>query len=191
MFLVPATDVATSTQVRILSLANTISRLLVGPLADFVSPIASYLPNGDPVYPRKHRVSRIAFLVGSAILLAITYAWMLFGIRSQAALWALSVGTGIAYGVTFTVLPSVVSSIWGLANLGRNFGIITYAPFVGTPLFSYLYAFVSADHIHSDEGRSVCEGIECWQITFWVGVAGSIVALLGSASLWRTWKGRV
>lgn len=86
---VPSTDVATSTQVRIISLAITISRLLVGSLADFVSPIASYLPNGDQFYPRIHRVSRIVFLFGPAFLLAITYLWMEIGIRSQAALWAL------------------------------------------------------------------------------------------------------
>jgi hypothetical protein len=79
---VPSTDSATSTQV-------TISRLLVGPVADYVSPVASYLPNGDRTYPRKHRVSRIAFLVGSTILLACTYFWMEIGIRSQAAVWAL------------------------------------------------------------------------------------------------------
>jgi len=187
---VPSTDVATSTQVRILSLSNTVSRLLVGPVADFVSPVASYLPNGDRSYPRKHRISRIAFLVGPTILLASTYFWMELGIRSQATLWALSIGAGISYGITFTILPSLVSSIWGLSNLGRNFGIMTYAPFVGTPLFSYLYAFVSAGHTDSDQG-SVCKGVECWQLTFWVGFAGALVALCGSAMLWRQWKGRV
>jgi hypothetical protein len=117
---VPSTDVATSTQVRILSLSNTVSRLLVGPVADFVSPVASYLPNGDRSYPRKHRISRIAFLVGPTILLASTYFWMELGIRSQATLWALryvahwimnkhphlydSIGAGISYGITFTIL---------------------------------------------------------------------------------------
>jgi len=185
----PSTDVATSTQVRIISLSNTISRLLVGPLADFVSPIASYLPNGDRRYPRRHRVTRIAFLLGPTVLLAITYFWMEVGIRSQTALWILSVGTGIVYGVTFTILPSIVSSIWGLSNLGRNFGIITYAPFIGTPIFSYLYAFISADHTH--EGRSVCEGVECWQTTFWIGFAGALIAFCGSGILSCTWKGRV
>lgn len=86
---VPSADIATSTQVRILSLANTISRLLVGPLADFVSPVASYLPNGDLCFPRKHRISRMAFLMGSSALLAITCGWMEVGVRSQAGVWAL------------------------------------------------------------------------------------------------------
>ena len=118
---IPST--ATSTQVRILSLSNTISRLLVGPVADFVSPVASYLANGERHYPRKHRVSRIAFLAGSTILLASTFLWMEVGVRSQAALWAVryvlcchwlsaeqrpysydSIGAGISYGVTFTIL---------------------------------------------------------------------------------------
>ena len=225
---IPSTDSATSTQVRILSLSNTISRLLVGPVADFVSPVVSYLPNGDRSYPRKHRVSRIAFLVGSTILLACTYFWTEVGIRSQAAVWALRyVYLSIEYehaassawqcwcrdklwrhfyslvrvqlgSLRFpklhlflnTCRPSLISSIWGLSNLGRNFGIITYAPFVGTPIFSYLYAFVSAGHTNTGQG-SVCKGVECWQPTFWIGFAGALVALCGSGVLWRQWKGKV
>ncbi|KDQ60735.1 hypothetical protein JAAARDRAFT_31710 [Jaapia argillacea MUCL 33604] len=184
----PSTDIATSTQVRVLSLASTISRLLVGPLADFVSPVASYLPNGNRYFTRKHHVSRVAFLAGSTLLLAFTFAWTDVGVRSRENLWMLSIGTGITYGMTFTILPSIVSSIWGLTNLGRNFGVLTYAPFIGTPLFSYLYAFVSAHHAR-DEG--VCRGIQCWQLTFWLSAGAALLAFCGSLALWRRWKGRV
>lgn len=86
---IPPTDISTSTQVRLLSLANTTSRLLVGPIADYVSPVASYLHNGDAYYPRKHRVSRVAFLTVAAILYALTCLWMEIGVKSQGALWAL------------------------------------------------------------------------------------------------------
>lgn len=154
-----STASSTATQVRLLSLSNTFSRLLVGPIADFVSPIASYLHDGSIRYDRKHRISRVAFLSGATVLLVLTYSWMEIGIHSREALWALrfvlffwykgaifsstinSIGTGVAYGTIFTALPGVISAVWGLPNLGRNFGVITYAPFVGTPLFSYLYAF--------------------------------------------------
>jgi len=190
VFDVSPTEAATSTQVRILSISNTISRLLVGPVADLISPVASYLPNGDRTYPRKRPVSRIAFLAGSTILLAGTYSWMEVGIRSLAALWTLSMGVGISYGVTFTILPSLVSIIWGPSNLGRNFGMITYAPFIGTPLFSYLYAFVSVGHRIGDQG-SVCKGVECWRLTFFIGFVSALGALCGSGMLWRRWKGRV
>lgn len=123
---------------------------------------------------------------------------MELGIRNQQDLWMLSIGTGIAYAAVFTVLPSIVSSVWGLSNLGRNFGILTYAPFIGTPLFSYLYAFVSASHVAGDAGGEdgsddaiVCKGVSCWQLTFATTTVAAMVSLLLSAVLWRRWKGRV
>ncbi|TDL27362.1 MFS general substrate transporter [Rickenella mellea] len=194
--IVPPIAAVTSLQVRLLSISNTVSRLLVGPLADFVSPVALYLPCGTLHYPRKHRISRIAFLSASSLMLLVTFAWMDFTIRTQQGLWALSLGTGIAYGAIFTILPSIVSSIWGLSNLGRNFGVLTYAPFIGTPLFSYLYAFVSVAHVEerdrsSNVGDVVCKGVRCWQLTFSLASFAATVSLIASLVLWKRWKGRV
>ncbi|KAH8117341.1 MFS general substrate transporter [Phellopilus nigrolimitatus] len=180
---------ATAVQVRLLSLSNTLSRLLVGPLADFVSPVASYLPSGSIYFARKHRISRIAFLSAASALLALTYSWMELCVRSREGLWVLSIGTGVAYGAVFTALPGIVSGVWGLPNLGRNFGIITYAPFLGTPLFSYLYAFVTAAHTSESEG--VCTGARCWRLTFGISIAAATTSLLVSVGLWKRWKGRV
>ncbi|KAF7978143.1 hypothetical protein HWV62_17468 [Athelia sp. TMB] len=101
---IPSADISTATQVRLLSLANTVTRLLVGPVADYTSPVASYLTNGEAFYPRRHFVSRVAFLAGAATLYAFTCLWMAAGVYTQGALWALSVGTGITYGITFTLL---------------------------------------------------------------------------------------
>jgi hypothetical protein len=78
-------DHATSKQVRILSISNTLSRIVVGPLADFVSPVAFYFPTGTVVYPRKHRVSRVVFLAIPALLLACIFLWMEFGVMSREA----------------------------------------------------------------------------------------------------------
>lgn len=89
IILAPRNDRTTSSQVQMLSLANTISRLLAGPIADFVSPIASYLPNGERCFPRKHLISRMAFLVGACFILALTCFWMEVGVRSQAGVWVL------------------------------------------------------------------------------------------------------
>ncbi|KAI0035708.1 MFS general substrate transporter [Vararia minispora EC-137] len=179
------TDIATSTQVRVISLSNTVARLVSGPLADFISPIASYLPSGVRSYPRKHWISRMAFTVGAGVLCVLGFLSLEIAIRSQASLWWLSVCTGTAYGVMFTVLPSILSAVWGADNLGRNFGIMSYAAFVGTPTFSYLYAFVAERHAE----RGVCTGVDCWTLTFWV-VAGSVSAsCLVSSLLWRRWRG--
>jgi hypothetical protein len=83
----PSTDVATATQVRFLSVANTLSRLVVGPLADFVSPSAT--ASGSQSIPRKRHVSRMAFLFFSILVLVLTDLWMVLGVRSQVDLWAL------------------------------------------------------------------------------------------------------
>lgn len=82
-----SSDAVTSAQVRTISLANTISRLVVGPLADFVSPVPTHLPSGGTF--RKHFVSRIAFLTFSLSVLVCTYFWMVVGVRSQDAILAL------------------------------------------------------------------------------------------------------
>lgn len=92
-------------------------------------------------------------------------------------------------GTMLTLIrPSIISAVWGDRDLGRNFGMMTYAPFIGTPLFSYLYAFVSAAN---SQGKTICEGTLCWRATFWVSCATSLVAFLGTVVFWRRWKGRV
>ncbi|KXN85482.1 putative transporter MCH1 [Leucoagaricus sp. SymC.cos] len=176
----------TPQQVRLISIANTLTRILVGPLADYVSPVASYLPNGTIVHARKHRISRVSFLFASAVLLALTFFWTSLGVTTQDGIWVLSFGTGISYSATFTVIPSIVSSIWGLKNLGRNFGILMYAPFIGTPMFSYFYAFVSQSNT---TGKGICRGTECWHSTFQLTTTTSLLAAIISAILWRKWKG--
>ncbi|KAI5122073.1 hypothetical protein M0805_006056 [Coniferiporia weirii] len=178
----------TATQVRLLSISNTVSRLLVGPLADFVSPVASFLPCGTIFYSRKHRISRVAFLSAAIALLVLVYGWMELAVRSREEMWVLSIGTGIAYGTIFTALPGIVSGVWGLPNLGRNFGIITYAPFISTPLFSYLYAFVSDAHTNAGD---VCKSEQCWLPTFGAATATAAASLFASVLLWRRWRGRV
>jgi hypothetical protein len=84
-----ASSDATSKQVRILSISNTLSRIVVGPLADFVSPISLCFPAGTVMYPRKHLVSRVVFLTVPALFLAFTFVWMEFGVMSREAMWTL------------------------------------------------------------------------------------------------------
>ncbi|KAJ7156094.1 MFS general substrate transporter [Mycena crocata] len=164
----------------------------VGTIVLSLPSVHSTVPSGPSAVasmqfsPRRHYISRAAFLVGAATVLAFAFLWMEVGVRSRANLWVLSVGTGIAYGATFTVLPSIITSVWGAQNAGRNFGIVVYAPLTGTTLFSYLYAFISAHHT-PDGGY--CQGPACWQATFWVSAVAQVAAILGGLVLWRGWKG--
>jgi len=82
-------DSSAAFQVKVISAANTFGRMAVGPLADFVSPVAAYLPTGLHIFPRKHRISRFAFLSGSAILLSLTFLWMDLAVMDRGKLWLL------------------------------------------------------------------------------------------------------
>ncbi len=77
-----------ATQVRLLSFFNTLSRLLMGPLADVLAPVASYL-DGVWAFSRKRHASRVLFVVGAALVLAATFAWLELGVRTQEAIWPL------------------------------------------------------------------------------------------------------
>jgi len=181
----PSVETATATQVRLISISNTLSRLLSGPFVDLISPVTSHVPSNRP---QRYHISRVVLLSWVPLLLAGTYVYQELAIRTLDDLWVLSVATGAAYGTTFTILPSIVSSIWGSRDFGRNFGILTYAPFLGTPLFSYLYAFVSA---HNNIGGGICTGTTCWSLTFWVCTGTSLLSYGASILLWQQWKARV
>lgn len=149
-----AAGTSITTQVQLLSLTNTLSRLVIGPLADFIAPVpVSFLrPTTDAAaddeetspsdgsryelegvdnsevapltsddykkervyyaFPRKHYVSRIAFLLGACTLLLFAFVSFLtsnsHGARAAGeSMSLLSVGVGICYGMTFTVLYAV------------------------------------------------------------------------------------
>ena len=72
-----------STQVRAISVANTLTRLVVGPLADYVSPVHIGLLNGVRQYGRKPWVSRKIFLTTAALVSAVAHLSLGAFIRSQ------------------------------------------------------------------------------------------------------------
>ena len=90
-------------QVRLLSLANTCARLLVGPLADFLAPAPLAHPTGEIYFPRKRYVSRVVFLSAACALMIAGYLWMAVGVVSQTDIYLVSIAVGVAYGGAFTV----------------------------------------------------------------------------------------
>ena len=76
-------------QVRLLSFFNTLSRLLVGPLADALAPVASRLDGGVWAFARKRMTSRVVFMLATSLVLAATFAWLELGVQSQEAIWPL------------------------------------------------------------------------------------------------------
>ncbi|QRW00168.1 major facilitator superfamily transporter [Ceratobasidium sp. AG-Ba] len=171
-----------ATQVRLISIANTLARLCSGPLADLISPLGVKDTCGAYKFPTTRRLSRMIFPCWALICLCTVYLWTAFGVRSSNSLPVLSIGTGLAYGAVWAVVPSITGTVWGFDNLGRNFGIVSYAPFVGTPIFTYLYAYI---------GNETCRGRSCWSSTFMICAIATGIAFAGTVVLWRSWRERV
>ncbi|KAF8636738.1 hypothetical protein AX17_003541 [Amanita inopinata Kibby_2008] len=185
--LVASANSATAQQVQLLSISNTITRIITGCIVDFVSPAATSV-DGVAIFLRKHVISRVFFLLCPSVLLSGTFLWAAIALKAQETAWALSLGVGVSYGAVFTVLPSIVSVIWGADNVGRNFGILMLATFTGTPVFSYIYAFVSQSHTTAN---GLCIGRGCWHLTFWICCGTSLASFLLSIMMWIRWKGRL
>ena len=114
---------ATVTQVRFISISNTLSRIVIGPLADLISPVTSRASGELSPPPQRYRISKVALLSFIPLLLAGTFIYLELAIRNSDDLWILryagllsallcrwftcylySVVTGTAYGITFTIL---------------------------------------------------------------------------------------
>lgn len=181
-----AGESSAATQIRLSSMAGTLARLCIPPLADMISPPEDDGPKlvctCEPETEQRRGVSRLVFPVTFLCVLAGGYLYTAMYVSSASGLWVLSIGTGMAYGGSWAVLPSITSAIWGARNLGRNFGILSYAPLVGTPVFTYLYAW------SSDGARD--DGVS-WRTTFVVSAGAVGVALCGCGVLWKRWGGRL
>lgn len=84
-----SSETAIAVQVRLIAIANTVSRLLSGTLADILSPVARQLPSGMYYFTKKQRFSRVLFLSFTALILAFSFAWTEVAVRSQQAIWVL------------------------------------------------------------------------------------------------------
>jgi len=176
------TSQAVSNQVQLISICNTVARLLSGPLIDLLCP--------NPLYPtRRHTTSRFVFVACAGTLLVVCYSFTGFLANSNAHTWVLSGGVGVAYGMMWTVLPTLVKSIWGDEHFGRTFGMMAYAAFFGTSLFTGLFAYNVEHHkTEPGNGNERCIGSKCWRTTFQVCSVILLVAVLSVSGLWRRWR---
>jgi len=83
------------------------------------------------------------------------------------------------------IRPGLISSLWGIQNIGRNFGIMMYT---GTPLFSYICFNIC---ITQRRGQNNMQGSSLLAIDL---SSGDYSILLFSAKqfiLWRCWHGKI
>ena len=163
-----------SLQVQLLATANTLSRLVSGLLADFLSParpLVTILPSSSTenskwrsmlrtVWSRINniRVSRMTILLCATSLLTATFAYAATMLNSLLGLVFVSIAVGCGYGFSFTLVPSIVASAFGLRTFGRSWGLLSYACAAGSLSFSLLYAVARTRRNLQPRTASACKG---------------------------------
>eukprot|EP00935_MAST-01C_sp_MAST-1C-sp1_P001946 g1946.t1 len=97
--------------------------------------------------------------------------------------------SGFCYGAYWTLLPTAIADLFGLANLGVNYKASTLGEAAGYLLFGrWLAAHLYQQHIRhspapSSHSSNSCVGSACFRTTFLIGAASCLSAIVASAYL--------
>ena len=188
-------SVSPANQITILAVASTISRFLAGFLSDLLAPsmmsTSQYFPasSGDQrdnpfdtsTRPR-FSISRLTLLLTTPILLVISYIILLAAVPHFPSIFPLVTALiGTVNGASFSLMPILISTVWGVANFGTNWGIVAMMPAAGATAWSIIYSVGYQAHAGPD---GLCFGAECWYGT----VGGMLGAVILTFIAW-TWVG--
>lgn len=197
-----------STHVTTVALTSTIARLLTGSLSDFFAPKATHLfptnsedgagrPSSnisDSPKGNHPTLSRMTFLLPSAILLAMGYLLLSSPLPiSYPSLSHITTALiGLGYGSSFSLVPIIISVVWGVENFGTNWGIVAMVPAAGAAVWGVVYSRAYQDAMDGSNGGvdGQCHGWKCFG--FWaVGCTISVsIAVVIWALAWRVWRRR-
>ena len=173
-----------TTHVAFLSLASALGRLGFGSLSDVVAPRSSTRSLSDSSASISERpritISRVTLLLGTNVCLILGFLLLLtLPSPYPPPPMALAATTflGLANGGSFSLIPIIVSTIWGVSNFATNFGIVVTMPALGATIWSALY---SVEYQHHAGPDGMCYGKECYA---GVGI-GILGAALASAASW-------
>ncbi|KIW21488.1 hypothetical protein PV08_02068 [Exophiala spinifera] len=186
-----------STHVSIIALASTFARLFTGSLSDLFAPPSQ--PEDPPT--ARFQFSRLVLLLPSAIVLLLGFLNLAlpFLTPSVPELFLLSSAfLGIGYGACFSLVPIIISVVWGAENFATNWGVVAMMPAGGAAVWSLVYSagYSRASNgsgpgtAPGEGGEGECSGYACFGAWAW-GCAGSVVAAIVLwCFAWRTWKRR-
>ncbi|KAF7718499.1 Uncharacterized protein PECH_003692 [Penicillium ucsense] len=180
-----------STHVTTVALTSTIARILTGTLTDFFAPPATHpfppMPEDSRLRsttpgPKRLTISRMAFLLPSAFLLAIGYLLLSTPLPlQQPSVFHLTTGlVGFGYGSAFSLTPIIISVVWGVENFATNWGIVAMMPAPGAALWGVVYSAAYQRAVDGGSGpespNGECHGWRCYgpwsvgcTITAWRG----------------------
>ncbi|KAE8154937.1 major facilitator superfamily domain-containing protein [Aspergillus avenaceus] len=191
-----------STHVVTIALTSTIARLLTGSLSDYFAPPATHLFPGNsesirpssPTSSKRLTLSRLTFLLPSALLLSLGYLLLASPLPTQhPELSHITTSlVGFGYGSAFSLCPIIISVVWGVENFGTNWGIVAMFPAAGAAMWGLIYSRCYQDAADGGNGSAdgQCHGWKCFgfwalgcTLSVWVAIAAWCVA-------WRAWRRR-
>ncbi|KAJ4507884.1 putative monocarboxylate transporter mch1 [Exophiala dermatitidis] len=176
-----------STHVSIIALASTIARLFTGTLSDL------FAPPSVPDNPPSTRVSfsRLVLLLPSAFLLFLAFVNLAlpFLTAQHPSLFLLSSTlVGLGYGASFSLVPIIISVVWGAENFATNWGVVALMPAGGAAAWSIVYSVAYSRAADGEDGE--CRGYACFG-TWAIGCSASVaVAIVLWSFAWKLWKQR-
>jgi MFS family permease len=192
-----------ATHVSIVAITSTVARILFGTLTDLLAPVsaghhyqsASNSLSSLPPQRGRFTVSRVTFLLGSALLLSLGEVLLASGLIQNHAerFWIVSTLIGSGYGALFSLTPLIITVIWGVENFGTNWGIVAMVPALGATVWGIVYSTVyqwaaEKSSYSRDMAEDVlCYGKQCYAITFW---AMAVSVWVGCGLWFWAWKGR-
>lgn len=170
-----------STHVSLFATFSTISRLVVGFSSEAM----------------ESHVSRPVLLSAIALVAACIHLMVpsgIFTVLDNARYFSVvTVVNGFSYGSSFTLVPTIVTKVWGIANLGTIWGSFILALAVGSLGYGLLFAKVydGASQIGVGSNTPVCSGVHCYGLTFVITGTGLALAAALVFSIWVfMWKKR-
>lgn len=200
-----------ATHVSVVAITSTVARIIAGTITDMLAPTApSHQFRGSasnsvatlPLPNKRFTVSRVAFLLGFAVLMSIGQALLASGFAQNHGerFWVISALIGSGYGAVFSLTPIIITVIWGVENFGTNWGIIAMVPAFGAVVWGLVYSSIyqwaagrspSTHHLEGGDDNIIddilCYGKECYSGSFW---AMSIATWIACALWLWAWKGR-
>ncbi|KAL3470721.1 major facilitator superfamily domain-containing protein [Aspergillus californicus] len=185
-----------STHVTIIALTSTIARLLTGSLSDLFAPRSLLMPTDQESAMAKLRptLSRLAFLIPSALLLSFGFLLLAspFPTHTPELSHLTTALVGLGYGSAFSLVPIIISVVWGVENFGTNWGIVAMFPAAGSAMWGLIYSRGYQDAADNNTGLDdgQCHGWRCYG--FWaVGCTASVwVAVAAWSIAWVSWRRR-
>ncbi|GAA5879520.1 hypothetical protein JCM16303_003234 [Sporobolomyces ruberrimus] len=190
--------------IAVLAIANTVSRLGVGAVSDYLSTPPNTAREGEQegvgsaTGRGRKRISRLVFLIGACAGLSLVYIWGGTGLSTEDGLWIITIINGTSYGAVFTLSPAIVRSIWPVEHFGRNWGLLTWFSAIGalifTPLFGILRDLASSSSspssliAFSPKTLEVCASAGCYKPIFIVSAVSAGLSCGVVGLLWRKWS---